>query len=177
MAHAKHKAKASSILNISEEELRLTEQAGRGHIRIDDDELSAAFDFFDVDGKGRLTAKDLHNRLSTFYPNLPAKDVKALITEPVFTKEVLRRLLENNQLGGFDPVKQAFAVYDPQNTGFVDNDTLRRIFTDLGFGEITDEDMNVLIEASDVDGDGRISLEDFRGMLAFNSNKPPPHTG
>jgi len=29
----------------------------------------------------------------------------------------------------------------------------------------------VLIQAADVDGDGRISLEDFRGMLKFNKDK------
>ncbi|KAG8469182.1 hypothetical protein KFE25_007700 [Diacronema lutheri] len=163
----------ASILNISEDDLRLSEQPGKGSLKIDDDELNAAFEFFDVDGKGRLTAKDLHAKLSVFYPNLPAKEVKALITEPVFTKEVLRRLLENNQLAGFDPVRQAFSVYDPHGTGFADIDTLKRIFTDLGFGDISDEDVSVLVEASDVDGDGRISLEDFRGMLAFNK----PHKG
>jgi Ca2+-binding EF-hand superfamily protein len=140
------------ILNISEDDLHIADHPGKGSIKIDDDELNAAFAFFDVDNKGRLTAKDMHARLSAFYPSLPLKEVKALITEPIFTKEVLRRLLENNQLAGFDPVKQAFTVYDPNNTGFVDIDTLKRVFTDLGFADITDEDVVVLVEASDVDG-------------------------
>lgn len=156
---------AAALLNI-EEDLRLAaEQGAKGSLKVDDEELNAAFQFFDIDGKGRLTAKDLHARLSVFYPSLQVKDVRSLITKEVFTKEVLRRLLENNQLAGFDPVKQAFSVYDPGNTGFADVETLRRIFADLGFGEISDEDVGVLIEASDVDGDGRISLEDFRQMV------------
>lgn len=156
-----------SILNISEEDLRLCDQPGKGSLKIHEDELNAAFEFFDPERKGRLTAKELHSKLAIFYPNLNTKDVKALITEPVFTKDVLRRLLENNHLSEFDPVKQAFNVYDPNGTGFIDLDTLARIFSDLGFGDITQDDIDVLIEASDVDGDGRISLSDFREMLSF----------
>ncbi len=29
-------------------------------------------------------------------------------------------MLKDNQLTNFDPVKEAFKVYDPQDTGFVD---------------------------------------------------------
>jgi len=53
----------------------------------------------------------------------------------------------------------------------VDNETLRRIFEDLGYGEITDEDLEVLVETADMDKDGRISLEDFRTMMG-GSSKP-----
>ena len=41
----------------------------------------------------------------------------------------------------------------------------RFLFT--GFGEITDEDLQILVETGDVDGDGKISLDDFRGMIDF----------
>ena len=53
----------------------------------------------------------------------------------------------------------------------MDNETLRRIFEDLGYGEITDEDLEVLVETADMDKDGRISLEDFRTMMR-GSRKP-----
>jgi Ca2+-binding EF-hand superfamily protein len=62
-------------------------------------------------------------------------------------------------------------VYDPHETGFVDIDVLKSIFSNLGFGEITQEDMNVLVETADVDGDGKISLADFRGMVKYNKQK------
>ena len=51
-------------------------------------------------------------------------------------------------------------------TGYVDNATLRSIFENLGYVEITDDDLDVLVQTADGDKDGRISLEDFRGMLA-----------
>ena len=36
-----------------------------------------------------------------------------MINEPNFTKETLKKLLADNELGQFDPVKEAFKVYDP----------------------------------------------------------------
>ena len=51
----------------------------------------------------------------------------------------LRDLLIDNEVKNFDPVAEAFKVYDPENSGFVDTEVLRSIFESLGFGEITDD--------------------------------------
>lgn len=53
----------------------------------------------------------------------------------------------------------------------MDADTLKRIFENLGFGKMSDEDLEVLIESADGDGDGRVSLEDFRGIRNFVSEE------
>jgi len=135
---------------------------------VDEDELKAAFDFFDVHKKGTLTPADLKQRLGVFYKNLPAREYKFLISEPDFTYKTLHKLLVNNELKDFDPVKEAFKVYDPHETGFVDIEILKGIFSNLGFGEVTQEDVAVLIETADVDGDGRISLDDFRRMVTLS---------
>lgn len=55
-------------------------------------------------------------------------------------------------------------AYDPADTGFMDTEILRSIFSNLGFGEMSDADLAILVEAADGDGDGRVSLADFRGM-------------
>ena len=165
-------AKQASVLSVSDEALRVGDKSGAaGSLHVDDDELSAAFDFFDIEHKGKLTVADLKARLGAFYKNLPTKEYKALISEANFTKDTLRQLLANNELGNYDPVKEAFKVYDPHNTGFVDHETLRGIFENLGYGEITDEDLGVLVETADADRDGRISLEDFRGMLSMSKER------
>lgn len=85
--------------------------------------------------------------------------------------KTLHRLLVNNELTNFDPVKEAFKVYDPHDTGYVDIEVLKSIFTNLGFGDITADDVQVLIETADVYGDGRISLDDFRKMIKFGKQK------
>jgi len=96
------------------------------------------------------------------------KEYRFLISEPNFTVDTLWNLLENNSITNFDPVKEAFRVYDPNGTGYVDVDTLNQIMSRMGYGDMTKEDMEVLIKTADVDGDGRISLEDFRSMLSVN---------
>ena len=60
-----------AIVGLSEDELKSF--AGSGSLPIDEAELNAAFDFFDVEGRGKLTVADLKPRLSAFYKNLPVR--------------------------------------------------------------------------------------------------------
>merc|ERR1712054_664802 len=129
------------------------EEGKRVGIPVDPDEIKAAFEFFDVNKKGKLNAADLKQRCSIFYKTLTPKDYKLLVGESgEITLKQLTNLLVQNEL----------EVYDPGNTGYADPDILRNIFQSLDYGEITDEDLRVLVQAADVDGDGKISLEDFR---------------
>uniref|UniRef100_A0A7S3D8C7 EF-hand domain-containing protein n=1 Tax=Palpitomonas bilix TaxID=652834 RepID=A0A7S3D8C7_9EUKA len=139
-----------------------------GGVYVDEEELRAAFNFFDTQGKGHIVPADLRSRLGIFYKTLPAREYRFLISEPEFNLKTLTRLLENNEITNFDPVREAFKVYDPHDTGYIDVDTLRHIFSNLGFGELSPDDVDILIKTADVDGDGKISLEDFRGMFEYN---------
>ncbi len=77
----------------------------------------------------------------------------------------LLTLLQNNELTHYDPVAEAFKIYDPADTGFIDLDVFREILANLGFGDITEQDVQTLVDTADCDGDGRVSLSDFRRML------------
>ena len=90
------------------------------------------------------------------------------------TEADLYALLSSNELTNYDPVAEAFKIYDPNDTGFIDLEVFREILGNLGFGDITDQDIQTLIDTADVDGDGRVSLADFRKMLP--TNPPPPST-
>ena len=137
-------------------------------VKVTREEVEQAFAFFDASGTGTLRARDLKTRLSAFYPHMTNKEYRFLISEPNFTVDTLWSLLENNTISNFDPVKEAFRVYDPNNTGYVDPESLKQIMGRMGYGNMTADDMEVLIKTADADGDGRISLEDFRQMLNFN---------
>jgi calmodulin len=142
----------------------------RDGVKITREEVEEAFQFFDVSGTGVLKPRDLKARLSAFYPHMTNKEYRFLISEPNFTVDTLWSLLENNTITNFDPVKEAFKVYDPNGTGYVDTEVLRQIMSRMGYGEMSKEDMEVLVKTADVDSDGRISLEDFRNMLALQKH-------
>ena len=112
-----------TVLSVSDEALKTGDKnVGAGSLHVDDDELAAAFDFFDVEGRSKLTVADLKARLGAFYKNLPQKEIKLLLGNGKFTKETLRQLLMNNDLGAYDPTREAFKAYDPNGTGYVDTE-------------------------------------------------------
>ena len=140
---------------------------GGGAYRISRAEVEQAFAFFDKSGTGVLRPRDLKSRLSAFYPHMTNKECRFLISEPNFTVDKLWSLLENNTVTNFDPVKEAFAVYDPNHTGYVDTEVLKNIMKNLGYGsDLQPDDLEVLIRTADVDGDGKVSEADFRNMLS-----------
>ena len=149
----------------------VTTRRESGGVKITREEVEQAFAFFDVSNTGVLRPRDLKARLSAFYPHMTSKEYRFLISEPNFTVDALWALLENNTISNFDPVREAFRVYDPEGTGFVDVQTLNHIMSRMGYGEMTSEDLDTLVKTADIDGDGRISLDDFRSMLAFNKKE------
>lgn len=134
-------------------------------------EIEAAFQFFDVHNRKRLTPSDLKERLSPFYPHLANKEYKFLVSEGDFTVDTLVGILNHQVLRDFDPVKESFKVFDPHDTGYIDKNVLKKILKGLGYGNITNEDMKILIQTADVDGDGRISYEDWKNMTGYDMNK------
>ncbi|KAJ8608753.1 hypothetical protein CTAYLR_007788 [Chrysophaeum taylorii] len=162
----------SELLGSKRKETRsedLVPRNAKGGVLVTEQELKTAFDFFDVDSSGKITLANLKKRLGVFYKNMPAKECRFLMNDKnEMTFEDLKNLLLENEVKNFDPVAEAFKVYDPNGTGFVDTQVLRTIFENLGFGEVTEDDLQILTETGDVDGDGKISLSDFRKMLEFD---------
>eukprot|EP00462_Mataza_sp_D1_P000731 CAMPEP_0175095340 /NCGR_PEP_ID=MMETSP0086_2-20121207/4096_1 /TAXON_ID=136419 /ORGANISM="Unknown Unknown, Strain D1" /LENGTH=201 /DNA_ID=CAMNT_0016368567 /DNA_START=12 /DNA_END=617 /DNA_ORIENTATION=- len=146
----------------------------KGGIYVNQRELKQAFEFFDADGKGYITLQDLKKRLGVFYQNLSLREYKFLMNnKQELTEQDLYQLLAHNELGNYDPVAEAFKIYDPQETGYVDLEVFKEILQNLGFSDITDQDIATLTETADVDGDGRVSLNDFRRMM--DPPKQPSH--
>jgi len=82
--------------------------------------------------------------------------------------------LENSTLTNYDPLRESFKVFDPHNTGHVDEQTLRLIMSRIGYGHITDEDMKIMLSVADADKDGRISFDDWVKMIR---NEKQPDSG
>mmetsp|Transcript_39255 Transcript_39255/g.122871 ORF Transcript_39255/g.122871 Transcript_39255/m.122871 type:complete len:174 (-) Transcript_39255:203-724(-) len=110
--------------------------------------------------------KNLRKRLGVFYRNMPPSEYRFLMNKKDELKfEDLKELLMDNEVRGVDPVAEAFKAYEPDETGAIRPETLRRVFQDLGFGEIAEDDVEILTETADINKDGKITLEDFRALL------------
>jgi calmodulin len=140
-------------------------------VNIDKKDIEQAFKFFDINKKNRITPNDLKRRLKIFYPNMLNSEYKFLVSDNNFTIEKLEKILNCNVKTNFDPYKEAFKIFDPNETGYIDMEVLRNMMTQLGYGQITEKDLKVLIESADADKDGKVSLEDFKNMLHMKAEK------
>jgi calmodulin len=141
------------------------------HITITEDELKKAWEFFDPKHTGRLTSVETKKRVGIFYKDVTSKEIRFLMNnQNEISFDELYQLLRDAHLGSFDPVKEAFKIYDPTNTGYVDPSLIRNFFEAMGFGQLDDEDMRIVIQTADKDKDGKISLDDFRALVPFGKH-------
>ena len=153
----------SSSSNISGNKMKKNEYGG---VYLSPKEISQCFSFLDPESTGRLTAGMLKKRLTAFFPDLTTKDYKYLLSnKKEITIEEIQHLLHDNEVKDFDPVAEAFKVYDPDNKGFITKDKIKDIFATYGYDDLSMEEIGLIIKAADVDGDGVISISDFRLMM------------
>lgn len=144
-------------------------------------DLRQAFNLFDKDGDGHITAKEL------------GVVMKSLGQSP--TKEELRDMIQEVDLDGnkvidFDEFclmmakmsygadeddeesyREAFNVFDKDGNGQIDRAELRSVLTNLG-ENLTEEQINEMIEEVDINGDGLVNFEEFKAMMNQNQIKP-----
>lgn len=129
--------------------------------------------------------KCVQKRLGPFYKNMPLREFRFLMgDESELTLDSLRALLMDNEIADFDPVAEAFKVYDPEGTGYVDIDLMKKIFEKLGFEDLSDEDVEILVRWFGCD---RLhcchccAAADAQNTRAATwscaVHWPPPHTG
>ena len=56
----------------------------------------------------------------------------------------LKELLLENEISNFDPVAEAYKIFDPRGEGSFDGNKLRAAFVSFGFGQLSDEEFEIL---------------------------------
>ncbi len=153
-----------------------------------DEDIELAFKFFgategDKDGGARkITAKSMKEMMAALNKKMTKSELKVVFDGcDSITMDEVKRLLRHQSLVD-DPIPEAFAILDPSNVGYIDAERMRKVFANLGFGELSDEELILLMESADFDGDGKISLDDFRKLSSSmpgghentKDNKSPP---
>lgn len=61
---------------------------------------------------------------------------------------------------------EAFAVFDVDKDGFITKSELRQVMNRLG-ENLTEDQLDAMIEEADKDGDGKINEIEFKALMSF----------
>ena len=72
-----------------------------------------------------------------------------------------------------DDVAHAFKVFDRDGDGLISEEELRLTMSNLG-EPLTEAEVRSMIAEADLDGDGKINLQEFSRLMAHNSSPSGP---
>lgn len=135
-------------------------------------EIKEAFDLFDTDGSGTIDAKELKvaMRALGFEPKKEEirkmiqdvdKDGSGVIDFPEFLDMMTAKMAERDPR---EEMLKAFRLFDDDETGKISFKNLKRVAKELG-ENMTDEEIQEMIDEADRDGDGEISEEEFMRIM------------
>lgn len=134
--------------------------------------IKEAFDLFDSDGSGKIDTKDLKIVLRSLGQEQTKEEIERIITviDPdgqghvpfeKFLKLMLTKIEEKHTA---EEVLKAFHLFDDDNTGKITFKNLKRVSDELG-ENLTDEELQEMIEEVDRSGDGKICPDDFLHVM------------
>ncbi|KAF1898302.1 hypothetical protein Lal_00033068 [Lupinus albus] len=140
------------------------------HDQLTDEQISEfkkAFSFYDKDGDGYITTKELGTVMRSLGQNPTEAELKDIINEvdadgsgtidfPEFLNLMAKKMKDTDSE---EELKEAFRAFDKDQNGFISAAELRQI-TILG-EKLTDEEVDKMIREADVDGDGQINYKEF----------------
>jgi calmodulin len=135
-------------------------------------EYKDAFEMFDKDKDGTITAKELANVMRSLNQEPTEQELNEMINEvdvdgngridfDEFVSLMNRRSRETDTE---EEVINAFRVFDKDGNGLISSTELKHIMTTLG-DKLTEEEVEEMIREADIDGDGYINYEEFVRMM------------
>jgi len=108
-------------------------------------EFKEAFNMIDQNRDGFIDKEDLHDMLASLGKNPTDKYLDQMMAEaPGPINFTMFLTMFGEKLNGTDPedvIKNAFACFDGENTGFIHEDRLRELLTTMG-DRFTEEDVD-----------------------------------
>eukprot|EP01051_Picozoa_sp_SAG22_P005488 SAG22_NODE_327_length_12278_cov_10.550209_9_plen_169_part_00 len=135
--------------------------------------LQEVFTTFDADGGGSIDVDEMHEAMKSLGSETSKKDIKVLMDEidedgngEVDFDEFVA-MMKKKMAGEMDDAAgyEAFKMFDSTKTGLLELADLRHVLEKMG-EKATDEELEQLIKELDVDGDGRVSFDEFQAFLA-----------
>ena len=132
-----------------------------------------AFEMFDKDKDGTISAKELANVMETLIGQKPSMDeINSMIKEvdlnsdgKIELEEFITLMMKNNpDSQQEEEVINAFRVFDKEGNGLIQTDELKHMMMTI-WDKMTEAEADEMIHEADIDDDGVINYEEFVRMM------------
>lgn len=135
-------------------------------------EVREAFDLFDTDGSGSIDVKELKVAMRALGFEPKREEIKKLIADldkdssgQIDFNEFLQIMtVKMSEKDSKEEVLKAFKLFDDDATGKISFKNLKRVAKELG-ENMTDEELQEMIDEADQDGDGEINEAEFLRIM------------
>ncbi|XP_043268528.1 caltractin [Venturia canescens] len=135
-------------------------------------DIKEAFDLFDPDGTGKIATKELKVAIRALGFEPKKEEIKKLIADvdpdglgKLSFEEFLNVMsVKMSEKDSKEEILKAFRLFDDDDTGKISFKNLKRVARELG-ENLTDEELQEMIDEADRDGDGEISQEEFLRIM------------
>ena len=135
-------------------------------------EIKEAFDLFDTDGSGTIDAKELKVAMRALGFEPKKEEIRKMIADadrdgsgvidfPEFLEMMTQKMSERDPR---EEMLKAFRLFDDDETGKISFKNLKRVAKELG-ENMTDDEIQEMIDEADRDGDGEIGEEEFMRIM------------
>lgn len=134
--------------------------------------LKKAFVFYDKDGDGQITAKELGTVLSSLGENPTESELQDMIKEVDadrngnmdYSDFATMMTQSKNDTDPEEDIRRMVMTFDKDNNGFISKDEFRHEMMNLS-DELTEKEVNEEFDEADTDGDGKINYDHLGEML------------
>jgi len=135
-------------------------------------ELKESFELFDRDGDGSISTKELGIVMRSLGQNPTDSELSDMISKVdsegngrfEFADFLTMMRGKIHDTDRQEELKEAFNVFDKDGDNFINTSDLLHIMKNLG-EKLTEEEAEIMIREVDIDGDGRVSYEEFARMI------------
>ena len=139
-------------------------------------DIREAFDLFDTEGVGKIDTKELKVAIRALGFEPKKEEIKKMIadidpegTGKLSFEEFLQLMsVKMAEKDSKEEILKAFRLFDDDDTGKISFKNLKRVAKELG-ENLTDEELQEMIDEADRDGDGEISQDEFLRIMKKTS--------
>ncbi|XP_067004791.1 uncharacterized protein [Anabrus simplex] len=139
-------------------------------------DIKEAFDLFDTEGTGKIETKELKVAIRALGFEPKKEEIKKMIADidkdgsgvlsyDDFLSLMTVKMAEKDSK---EEIMKAFRLFDDDETGKISFKNLKRVAKELG-ENLTDEELQEMIDEADRDGDGEINQDEFLRIMKKTS--------